>query len=76
MDYFVYEARIKNYKLLCSIQPHYKKSKYPYTHWTPEKIIQTGNMIKLIKSDKTAKKLVTHKKPKKGGAENRIWVFV
>ena len=77
------ENKINNYKLLCSIKPHYKKSKYPYSHWTPEKIINTGKMIKLVSANKNntkngrPKKLVTwEKRIKHGGSgENKIWVF-
>jgi len=77
MDLLYYETKIKNYKLLCSIKPHYKKSKYPYSHWTPEKITNTGNMIALVRTDKSAKKLVTRKKQaKRGGGMCKIFVFI
>lgn len=84
LNYTLYEKKIDNYKLLCSIKPPYMKSKYPYSHWTPEKIINTGKMIKLISADakkkkgKRVKKLITnkkHNKIKEGGGSHKIWVF-
>jgi hypothetical protein len=77
MNIFNYKENIKNYKLLCSIKSYHKKTKYPYSHWTLEKITNTGNMIKLVKLNKTSNKMVTKKKnkSKKGGGVHKIWVF-
>ena len=57
-----YKNRINNYKLLCGIIPYYKKTKYPYSHWTEKKITKTGKIINI-------------KEKKKGGSKVTVWVF-
>ena len=51
------------------------KTKFPYNYWTPEKIFETQNVVKMIAS-KNKKFLIntTKAKKKKGGMTNLIYI--
>ena len=42
------DRRLEMYNLLNEINPYFKKTKYPYNYWTPEKVIETKKDIKLV----------------------------
>jgi len=57
------------YNILNGIKPFFKRTKYPYTHWTPDKIIFTQKKIKLVfsKDERFYKNPGTKKK--RGGGQ-------
>ncbi len=69
------DLQLDMYKKLNEINPYYKQTKYPYNYWTPEKITDTRNIIRLVWS-KDKRFLITPKKAKKmkGGMPSRIYV--
>ena len=44
------DKNIKIYHILNNIKPDYMKTKFPYNYWTPEKIFETQNIVKLLSS--------------------------
>ena len=71
--------KLETYNILNNIKPHFKKTRYPYNYWSPDKIIFTRNKIHLIM---TKNKQVFHNRNKKktfrGGGElyNDSYIFI
>lgn len=61
------KKKLKTYELLNQLKPEYKKTKYPYSHWTPEKITETQKTIKLQLSRDKKFFVKKNKKIKRGG---------
>ena len=40
--------KLEMYNILNNITPHFKKTRFPYNYWTPNKITDTQNKIKLV----------------------------
>lgn len=61
--------KLEMYDILNNITPHPKKTRFPYSYWTPDKITDTQNKIRLVFSKN--KNFFFRKKRKwvKGGGE-------
>lgn len=64
------DYKLEMYNILNGIKTHARKTRYPYSYWTTDKIVETKNKIKLVYS-KNEEFFMRPKKKKwiKGGGE-------
>ena len=73
--------KLMMYRILNDIKPPFKRTKYPYSYWTPDKIVYTQKKIKLefSKDEEFFKRPSKNKKKRGGGKLNSnkfIWIFL
>ena len=69
--------QLEMYKILNNVKPYFKKSKFPYTHWTQDKIIYTQKKIKLVFSkDNRFYKNPSKKKYKGGNLNSNVIIYI